>query len=126
MSFNKDNLDDDFIEAQRQKAIYKWKWRNPYLVAFLTFLHPFGMLLSSIPIFFVYLIISIIIQPLWLYLSKAIMIIITLTLSTIFAAIAYHNTLWKNGAIETWKYGLPGTGKDNPKKLGLKPKQERD
>ncbi len=110
----------DFIENTRQKAIYKWRWRNPYLIALLTFVHPLGMLLSSIPAFFVYLVLWFLVwvywpnRPVWL----------GLLLASIFAVYAYYNTRWKNAAIEKWKYGLPGTGKDNPKKLGLEPKTD--
>jgi len=107
--------DSSFFEAQREKALYKWKWRNPYLVAFLTFLHPVGMLLSSIPAFFIYLISWLCI---WLYWPDRNMVC-DFILAATFSAYAYHNTRWKNGAIEKWKYGLPGTGKDNPKKMAI-------
>jgi len=108
-------MDNDFVEHQRQQAIHKWKWRNPSLVAFLTFLHPLGILLTSIPAFFIYMLIWLFVYFGW----KNHSILINILLSIVFSIYAYFNTKWKNAAIEKWKYGLPGTGKDNPKKYNL-------
>jgi len=58
-------LDPEFIEHTRLKAMHNWKWRNPYLVGFLTFLHPIGMLLSSVPAFFVYMLLWLVVWAYW-------------------------------------------------------------
>jgi hypothetical protein len=42
---------------------------------------------------------------------------IGIAVGLVFAIYGYYQTLWKNAAIEKWKYGLPGTGKQNPKNL---------
>lgn len=107
------SLDEDFIQDQRRKAVSKWRWRNPYLAALLAFIHPVGMLFTSVPVFFVYLVIWL---AMWVWWSNR-PFGIAIAVGFVFAVYAYYQTLWKNAAIEKWKYGLPGTGKQNPKKL---------
>jgi hypothetical protein len=36
-------------------------------------------------------------------------------LACIFGMYAYVETRWRNAAIEKWKFGLPGTGNQNPR-----------
>jgi hypothetical protein len=43
-----------------------------------------------------------------------------IALGFLFALYACVETKWRNAAVEKWRYGLPGTGNQNPKKLGLK------
>ncbi len=42
-----------------------------------------------------------------------------ITLGLVFALYAFHETKWRNAAVEKWGYGLPGTGNDNPRNRGL-------
>lgn len=105
--------DGEFIEDQRQRAISKWRWHNPYLAALLALVHPLGMLYTSIPAFLAYLLVW---WGVWIYWSNR-PLGVGIAIGLAFAAYAYYTTLWKNAAIEKWKYGLSGTGKQNPKNL---------
>src|SRR5262249_47686361 len=107
------SANDEFLEAQRQKALTKWKWHNPYIAALLSFIHPLGMLLTSVPAFFVYLTVW---TMLWVWWPDR-PLGTGIALGLLFAVYAYYQTVWKNAAVEKWKYGLPGTGKQNPKKV---------
>ena len=107
------STDEAFIEDQRRKAVSKWRWHNPYLAALLASIHPLGMLFTSVPAFFVYLIVWLAVWFWWPNRPFGIGIAVGL----VFAIYAYYQTLWKNAAIEKWKYGLPGTGKQNPRNL---------
>jgi len=106
-------MEQDFAADQRTKALTRWKWRNPYWVALLAFVHPLGMLLSSTTAFVVYLAAWIALFVYWPGRPTG----TAFGLAFIFAAYAFLNTRWKNACIEKWKYGLPGTGMQNPKKL---------
>jgi hypothetical protein len=104
---------DEFLETQRQKALTKWKWHNPYVAALLAFIHPIGMLLTSLPAFVIYLAAW---TALWVWWPNR-PLGTGIALGLLFAVYAYYDTLLKNAAIEKWKYGLPGMGKQNPKKV---------
>jgi len=108
-------LDPEFVEDERQKALHKWKWKNPFLAGFLAFLHPLGMLYTSVPAFVVYL-------AAWfamLFFWRGRPLGTGIALGFLFALYAYHETKWRNAAVEMWRYGLRGNGNDNPRKLGL-------
>lgn len=106
-------VDAEFVELQRQKAITRWKWHNRYIAAILAFLHPLGMLYTSVPAFVVYMLAWLGMVMFW----PARPFGVGLGLGAIFAVYAYYETIWRNAAIEKWKYGLPGTGRQNPKHL---------
>ena len=107
--------EEEFYSEQRFKAITKWKWKNPYLAAFLAFIHPIGMLYSSIPGAILYFLLWIAMFTYWPSRPRG----VGIGLATAFAVYGFFNTKWKNAAIEKWRYGLEGTGLQNPKKLGL-------
>lgn len=109
------NLDPEFVEAQREKALHKWRWRNPYLAAFPALLHPVGMLYTSVPFFVVYMAASFAMLFFWRRRPLG----TGIALGCLFGLYAYFETRWRNAAVEKWRYGLPGTGSDNPRKLGL-------
>ena len=109
------SLDPEFLEAQKHNALHKWKWKNPYLAGFLALLHPLGMLYTSIPAFLVYLVIWFCVIFYWPKRPWG----TGMALGFLFAFYAYHETKWRNGAVEKWRYRLPGTGTDNPRRLGL-------
>jgi hypothetical protein len=103
----------EYLEATRLNAIHKWKWRHPWLAATLGVL-PLGMLYTSVGAAIVYFLVSIA----WLSWAErprwgSILIMLA---SGVYA---YQSTRWRNAALEYWKYGLPGTGTQNPK--GMKP-----
>ena len=106
-------IDPAFIEATRYNAIHKWQWRRPWLAAVLG-VFPLGMLYTSIGTAMVYGCVSFAWlswdgRPKW----AALLIVLA------FSTYAYNTTRWRNAAIERWKYGLPGTGNQNPK--GMEP-----
>jgi len=107
-------LDPEFLDHARYKAIHKWKWRNPYVVALLAFLHPLGMLLCSWPAALIFTIVWLLVLDYWPDRPLGIRIV----LAGACGLFAYHKTIWKNAAIEKWRYGLAGTGKQNPGKIG--------
>lgn len=106
-------MDKEVADVLRDKALHKWKWRNPFIVAGLVFLHPLGMLLSSIPTFFVYFFLWTLMFVYWPNRPLGTGIL----LAAVFAFYAYTNTRFQNSCIEKWKYGLKGTGLENPKKI---------
>lgn len=110
-------MDQDFLNNTKYKAEKVWKWKSPWIAAILAFINPLGMLYTSIPAFFVYLILWLIIILNWL--NRPIWV--DLIIGLIFSFYAFNDIKWKNAAIEKWRYGLPGTGMQNPKKLGMKP-----
>jgi len=109
------NLSPEFVETQKHQAVHKWKWKNPDLAALLALIHPLGMLYTSVPAFVVYLAIWSIMVFYWPGRPLG----TGIGLGFLFASYAYHDTKWRNATVEMWRYGLPGTGKDNPRKLGL-------
>jgi len=110
-------LNPEFIEDTKHKAIHTWRWKNPFIAGILAFLHPLGMLYTSL----IATIIYIIVWTIYVYFFpiRPRPWFISLIISLIFAYYAYWETRWKNGAIEMWRYGLPGNGLTDPKKLGL-------
>jgi len=106
-------VSDDFVEDQKRRALTKWKWHNPYLASFLALIHPIGMLYTSVAGFAVYLLVWLAIVVYWPGRPFG----VGLALGGLFAAYAYFETRWRNAAIEKWKYGLPGTGHQNPRGL---------
>lgn len=104
---------EEFVDDQKRKALTRWKWHNPYVAALLAFIHPLGMLYTSVPAFVVYLLLWLGVFLYWPNRPFG----VGLGLAALFALYAYYDTLWKNAAVEKWKYGLPGTGKQNPKNL---------
>lgn len=107
------SLDPDFVEHQRQRAITRWKWHNPYLAAIFAFIHPIGMLYTSVSAFVMYLLAWSAVFLFWRDRPFG----VGIALGALFAGYAYIDTIWRNAAIEKWKYGLPGTGRQNPKNL---------
>lgn len=106
------NSTREFLADQRLRSVHEWKWRSPLLVGFLAFLHPLGLMLTSFcaAVFF---------MAVWLTLihvwpSRPIGV--SLLLAMICGGYGYFNTRWKNSFIEKYRYGLPGTGNQNPKK----------
>ena len=103
----------EFIEATRRDAIHKWKWHSPWLAGLLG-TTPLGMVYTSVKAAIIYAIVGVVWgnwegRPRW----AAFLIILAA------AAYAYTTTRHRNAAIEHWKYGLPGTGTQNPK--GMSP-----
>jgi hypothetical protein len=107
------DVNNEFVEEQKRKALTRWRWHNPYVAALLAFIHPLGMLYTSIAAFVVYLVVWLAVFAYWPNRRFG----VGLGLGALFAVYAYCNTRWKNAAIEKWKYGLQGTGKQNPKDL---------
>jgi hypothetical protein len=111
-------IDPEFLEVTRFNAIHKWKWRRPWLSGLLAFIHPLGMFYSSALAAWLYLGLWT-----WMYFGwRDRPLGVGLLLAGAFAIYAYFNTRWMNAAIEHWKYGLPGTGTQNPK--GMTPISE--
>jgi hypothetical protein len=103
-------LDPEFVENQKQKTLHKWKWKNPLLAGLLAFLHPAGMLYSSVPGALVCLAIWLAMVIYWKNRPSG----TGIALACMFGIYAYLETRWRNAAVEKWKYGLPGTGNQNP------------
>lgn len=110
-------MDKNFLEDTQYKAQKIWKWKNPWIAAILALIHPVGMLYTSIPASIIYLIIWIKIYYDWTNRPFG----VGLVLAGVFSFYAFNDTKWKNAAIEKWRYGLSGTGIQNPKKSGLRP-----
>ena len=108
-------IDPEFLAHVRHKAIHKWKWRNPYVAALLAFAHPLGILPCSVPAALICTIVWLLVYD---YYRPNRPIGIGILLASACGLFAYYKTIWKNAAIEKWKYGLPGTGKQNPRKVG--------
>lgn len=106
-------LDPDFVADQKEKAIHKWTWHRPWLATALAFIHPLGMLYTSVPAFIVYLVAWGWMVFRWESRPTGTGVV----LAAGFAAYAYYETVFRNAAIEKWKYGLVGTGHENPKGL---------
>lgn len=95
-------LDHGFVEAQRQKALHPSKWKSLYFAGFLAFIHPGGMLHTSVPAFLAYLAIWLAMLLYW----KGRPFGTVRASAAIFGICAYAETKWRNAAIEKWKYGL--------------------
>jgi len=103
------------LENQKEKAVNKWKWKVPWVAFILAFVYPIGMLYTSLEVTAVYLLAWVLMSAYWERGSPW----VNLVVSIMFAVYAYLRTKRKNAAIETWRYGLKGSGYQNPKAVGL-------
>ena len=107
---------DEYLDHCEESAVLRWKWKNPYIAAAIAFIFgPFGLFYFSWKKAIIALILVFILAEAMRYNGwwpPTLWIKLFAMLS--FAIYAYMDTRYTNAAIEHYKYGLSGTGTQDP------------
>lgn len=108
---------DESTQDSIYKAKYVWKWKNPWLAAGLALLHPIFMLYYSWRAALGFSVIGV---AMGMYFG-GLHPLANIAFAIVCAVYSFYSTRYKNAGIERYRYGLNGTGLQNPAKLGVEP-----